>query len=150
MSQGLNKTTIIGYLGRDPETNGAQNVARFTVGVTERWRDREGEEKEHTEWYRVVAFNGVGEACAQYLEKGRRVYVEGHLRTRTYTNRNEEEKTITELLASTVIFLDGPRTDGNAAEPRPKPAKPRDGVEHPTAAKRAPAPKGDTDSDVPF
>ena len=145
MSQGLNKTTIIGYLGRDPETNGAQNVARFTVGVTERWRDREGEEKEHTEWYRVVAFNGVGEACAQYLEKGRRVYVEGHLRTRTYTNRDEQERTITELLASTVIFLDGPRTDGNAAEPRPKPGKPRDGAPHPAAASTQ-----SSEEEVPF
>ena len=150
MSQGLNKTTIIGYLGRDPETNGAQNVARFTVGVTERWRDREGEEKEHTEWYRVVAFNGVGEACAQFLHSGRLVYVEGRLRTRTYTNRNEEEKTITELLASTVIFLDSPRTEGDGADSRPKQGNPRDGVEHPAAAKSAPAPKGDADSDVPF
>ena len=146
----MNKTTIIGYLGRDPETNGAQNVARFTVGVTERWRDREGEEKEHTEWYRVVAFNGVGEACAQYLEKGRRVYVEGHLRTRTYTNRNEEEKTITELLASTVIFLDSPRTEGDGADSRPKQGNLREAAQHPAAAKSAPAPKGDTDNDVPF
>ena len=148
MSQGLNKTTIIGYLGRDPETNGAQNVARFTVGVTERWRDREGEEKEHTEWYRVVAFNGVGEACAQYLEKGRRVYVEGHLRTRTYTNRDEQEKTITELLASTVIFLDSPRTEGDGADSRPKQGKPRDAVQHPAAGKGASTQS--SEEDVPF
>jgi len=148
MSQGLNKTTIIGYLGRDPATNAGQNVTRFTVGVTERWRDREGEEKEHTEWYRVVAFNGVGEACAQYLEKGRRVYVEGHLRTRTYTNRDEQEKTITELLASTVIFLDGPRTEGDAAEPRPKPGKPREGAPHSAAAKSASTQS--SEEDVPF
>lgn len=148
MSQGLNKTTIIGYLGRDPETNGAQNVARFTVGVTERWRDREGEEKEHTEWYRVVAFNGVGEACAQYLEKGRRVYVEGRLRTRTYTNRDEQEKTITELLASTVIFLDGPRTEGGGADSRPKQGNPREAVPHPAAAKSASTQS--SAEDVPF
>ena len=148
MSQGLNKTTIIGYLGRDPETNGAQNVARFTVGVTERWRDREGEEKEHTEWYRVVAFNGVGEACAQFLHSGRRVYVEGRLRTRTYTNRNEEEKTITELLASTVIFLDSPHTEGDAADSRPKQGKPRDAVQHPAAAKSAATQS--SAEDVPF
>jgi single-strand DNA-binding protein len=150
MSQGLNKTTIIGHLGRDPETNGAQNVARFTVGVTERWRDREGEEKEHTEWYRVVAFNGVAEACAQYLEKERRVYVEGRLRTRTYTNRDEQEKTITELLASMVIFLDGPRADSNGTEPRPKPANSRKGGQPPSAPKSAATQASTEDEGIPF
>jgi single-strand DNA-binding protein len=126
MSQGLNKTTIIGYLGRDPETNGGPNgksVARFTVGVTERWRDREDSDQEHTEWYRIVAFNGLGESCARFLSKGRRVYVEGRLRTRTFTNRRGEEQTVTELLASSVIFLDGPRGAEQDAEDRPRPGK---------------------------
>ena len=112
MSQGLNKTTIIGYMGRDPETNGGQNgnsVTRFSVGVTERWRDRDDNDREQTEWFRVVTFSGLGDSCARFLSKGRRVYVEGRLRTRTFTNRRDEEQTVTELQATTVIFLDGPR-----------------------------------------
>jgi single-strand DNA-binding protein len=106
MSQGLNKTSIIGWLGRDPESNDAGTVTRFSVGVTERWRDGGGNEKEHTEWFRVVAFNGVGAVCAEYLTRGRQVYVEGLLRTRTYANRDGEEKAVTELLAQSVIFLE--------------------------------------------
>lgn len=126
MSQGLNKTSIIGFLGKDPEGNEAGTVTRFSVGVTERWRDADGNDKEHTEWFRVVCFNGVAAACAEYLSRGRQVYVEGRLRTRTYTNRNDEEKTITELLAQSVIFLGSPRTDNNGhEESRPKPGMPR-------------------------
>jgi single-stranded DNA-binding protein len=53
MSQGLNKTSIIGYLGRDPESNESKTVTRFSVGVTERWRDADGNDKEHTEWFQV-------------------------------------------------------------------------------------------------
>ncbi len=69
MSQGLNKTSIIGYLGRDPESNESGTVTRFSVGVTERWRDADGNDKEHTEWFRVVSFNGVAAAlCANMAE----------------------------------------------------------------------------------
>ena len=91
MSQGLNNTSIIGFLGKDPQTNDHGTVARFSVGVNEHWKDAEGNDREHTEWFRVVCFNGVAGAAAQYLSRGRQVYVDGRLRTRTYTDRNEEE-----------------------------------------------------------
>lgn len=152
MSQGLNKTSIIGWLGRDPETNDGRTVARFSVGVTERWRDAEGNDKEHTEWFRVVCFNGVAAACWQYLSRGRQVYVEGRLRTRTYTSRDGEEKTVTELLAQSVIFLGGPRADGDCEAQRPKPGKPRPGDQSNT--RRGQAQGFDScasqDQDVPF
>lgn len=126
MSQGLNKTQIIGYLGRDPESNttqGGVTVTRFSVGVNERWRDRDDNEKEHTEWYRVVAFNGVGEVCAKFLGKGRLVYVEGRLRTTSYTDRNDQTRISTELIATNVVFLDAPRTADEPSERRPQPGK---------------------------
>ncbi len=146
MSQGLNKTQIIGYLGKNPESNGNGTVTRFSVGVTERWKDREGEEQEHTEWYRVVTFNGMAENCAKYLARGRRVYVEGRLRTRTYTNRDDEEKTTTELLAASVIFLDAPRQEGaQKPEERPSPGKPR-----PAESTRRGTSAGIPDDDIPF
>ena len=124
MSQGLNRTSIIGWLGRDPETNDTGTVTRFSVGVTERWKDAEGTEKEHTEWFRVTCFNGIAAACSQYLSCGRQVYVDGRLRTRSYTSRDGEEKTVTELLAQSVIFLDSPRTDEDRLEQLPKPGNP--------------------------
>jgi single-strand DNA-binding protein len=127
MSQGLNRTSIIGYLGRNPEGNDSGTVTRFSVGVTERWRTADGDDKEHTEWFRVVAFNSTVAACKEFLSRGRRVYVEGRLRTRTYTNRDGEERTATELLAQSVIFLDGPRSDDDREDPRARPGKPRDG-----------------------
>jgi len=142
MSQGLNRISIIGYLGRQPESSESGSVTRFSVGVTEHWRDTDGNDKEHTEWFRVVSmflilvgraqapvwdsFNGVAAACAEYLTRGRQVYVEGRLRTRIYTNRNDEEKTVTELLAQSVIFLGIPRAnDEDREEPPPKPGMPR-------------------------
>ena len=125
MSQGLNRTSIIGWLGRDPETNDTETVTRFSVGVTERWKDAEGNDKEHTEWFRVTCFNGIAAACSQYLSCGRQVYVDGRLRTRTYTSRDGEEKTITELLAQSVIFLGSPRTDEDREGRQTLPGKPR-------------------------
>lgn len=148
MSQGLNKTSIIGYLGRDPQSNESGTATRFTVGVNERWRDAAGNDKEHTEWFRVVSFNGIAAACAEYLTRGRLVYVEGRLRTRTYTNRNEEEKTITELLAHNVIFLGPPRTEDNDRDdPRPKPEMPRSAPKGKPQSSQA---EYDNDPDVPF
>jgi single-strand DNA-binding protein len=125
MSQGLNKTSIIGYLGRNPEANESGTVTRFSVGVTERWRDADGNDKDHTEWFRVVTFNGTSVACKEFLSRGRRVYVDGRLRSRTYTNRDGEEKTVTELLAQNGICLDGPRADDDREKLRPRPGKPR-------------------------
>ena len=147
MSQGLNKTSIIGFLGRDPERNESGTVTRFSVGVTERWRDADGNDKEHTEWFRVACFNGVAAACAEYLTCGRQVYVEGRLRTRRYTNRNDEEKTVTELLTQSVIFLGGPRTDNGHEEPRPKPGMPRRAPNREAQSSRA---GYESDPDVPF
>jgi len=149
MSRGLNKTSIIGFLGRDPESNESGTVTRFSVGVTERWRDADGNDKEHTEWFHIiVSFNGVAAACAEYLARGRQVYVEGRLRTRTYTNRSDEEKTVTELLAQSVIFLGAPRADDNGhEEPRPTPGMPR------RAANSKPESSQlgyESDPDVPF
>jgi single-strand DNA-binding protein len=96
----------------------------------------------------VVSFNGVAAACAEYLARGRQVYVEGRLRTRTYTNRNDEEKTVTELLAHSVIFLGpAPAEDGDRDEPRPKPGAPRrapNGKPHSSQAGYQ------NDPDVPF
>jgi single stranded DNA-binding protein (ssb) len=118
MSEGLNKTQIIVYLGRDPESNTPQGglaVTRCSVGVTERWRDRDDNEKEHTESYRVVAFDRVGGVCPKFLGKGR-------LRITSYTDRNDQTQTSTELLATCVIVLNAPCIAYEAGEPRSRPS----------------------------
>jgi len=144
MSQGLNQVTLIGYLGRDPETNYTGEgvpVTKFSLAVTERWKDREGAQREHVEWFSIVSFNGTGAVCGQYLSKGRRVYIQGRQRTRTYTNREGEEKKVTEVIALNVIFLDSPKqSDAAEAASRPRPGAP------PTQV----APEQPMDEDVPF
>ena len=122
MSIGLNRTQIIGYVGADPRANDDQSVTRFSVAVTERWKDRSGEDCEHTEWYRVVAFNGLAGVCARSLARGRRVFVEGRLHTRGYVGKDGEEKQTTELVASAVMFLDPKPSEPDEA--RPQPGKP--------------------------
>ena len=84
----INKVTVIGNLGRDPETRYSQDgkaICNFTVAATESWKDKtSGEMRDITEWVRCVAFGRLGEVCGQYLHKGKQVYVEGKMRTRSW------------------------------------------------------------------
>lgn len=107
----LNKVMIIGNLGKDPEmqyTAGGDAVTKFSVAANETWT-KDGERKERTEWFNVVAWRKLAETCAQYLEKGRQVYVEGRLQTRTY-EQDGQKKYFTEVIADQVRFL-GERTE---------------------------------------
>jgi single-strand DNA-binding protein len=116
----LNKAMIIGNLGKDPEmryTPNGQAVTQFTVAVNRNYKDASGEWKEETEWFRVVAWAALAERTAEYLRKGRKVYVEGRLQTRTWEGQDGQKHYTTELIASTVTGLDPrPREDG-AQEP---------------------------------
>jgi single-strand DNA-binding protein len=113
----LNKAMIIGNLGRDPEmryTPSGQAVTQFTVAVNRNYRDTNGEWQEETEWFRVVAWAQLAERTAEYLRKGRKVYVEGRLQTRTWEDQNGQKRYTTELIANTVTPLDPrPRDDGD-------------------------------------
>lgn len=113
----LNKCMIIGNLGRDPEMRYTANgsaVTEFSVAVNNSFTDRSGERQQETEWFRVVTWNRLAETCAQYLTKGRMVYVEGRLRTRQWEDQQGQKRYTTELVASDVRFLGGGR-DGGAA-----------------------------------
>ncbi len=113
----LNKAMIIGNLGRDPEmryTPSGQAVTQFTVAVNRNYRDANGEWQEETEWFRVVAWAQLAERTAEYLRKGRKVYVEGRLQTRSWEDQNGQKRYTTELIANTVTPLDPrPRDDGD-------------------------------------
>jgi single-strand DNA-binding protein len=115
---GVNKVILIGNLGRDPElryTQSGQAVANFTLATTERFPGKDGERQERTEWHRVVAWGRTAELCAQYLSKGRSVYVEGRLQTREWENREGQKQRTTEVVALTVQFLGGRGEGGGAS-----------------------------------
>ncbi len=103
----LNKIMIIGNLGQDPElryTSNQKAVATLNVATTESWV-RDGQKQEHTEWHRIIVWDKQAENCAKYLSKGRPVYVEGRLQTRTWDDKNGQKRYSTEVIASTVQFL---------------------------------------------
>ena len=106
----LNKVTLIGHLGRDPEvryTSSGSAVANFSLATNESWRSREGTDEERTEWHKIVAFGKLGEICGQYLAKGRQVYIEGRLQTRDWQDRDGNKRTTTEVVANEMIMLGG-------------------------------------------
>jgi single-strand DNA-binding protein len=115
---GVNKAILIGNLGRDPElryTQSGQAVVNFTLATSENWNDKSGERVERTEWHRIVVWGKVGEVCAQYLSKGRTVYVEGRIQTREWEDKDGNKRNTTEINAQTVQFLGGPRGEGGGA-----------------------------------
>lgn len=111
---GVNKVILIGNLGADPEiryTGSGTAVANFRVATTERWTTPGGEKEERTEWHRIVAFGKLGEICGEYLSKGKQVYLEGRLQTRTWEDREGAQRTTTEIIATAMQML-GPGKGG--------------------------------------
>ena len=103
MAGSVNKVILVGNLGRDPEIRSTQDglrIANLSVATSESWRDKNsGERKEKTEWHRVVIFNeGLCRVAEQYLKKGAKVYIEGQLQTRKWTDQNNVEKYSTEVV----------------------------------------------------
>ena len=108
----LNKVMIIGNLGADPEMRYTANgnaVTTFNVATSRRFTDNSGERREETEWFRVVTWSRLAETCAQYLTKGRQVYVEGRMQTRSWEGQDGQKRYTTELIAEDVRFLGGGR-----------------------------------------
>lgn len=105
----VNKVILVGVLGRDPEvkyTSGGGAITNISLATTDKWKDKTtGEQKEATEWHRVVLFNRLAEVASQYLKKGRPVYIEGKLRTRKWTDKDGNEKYTTEVLADQMQLL---------------------------------------------
>jgi single-strand DNA-binding protein len=118
MSRGLNKVMIIGKLGRNPEmryTPSGRAVTSFSVATNRSWVNSEGERREETEWFNVVAWGNLAEICKQYLAKGQQVYVEGRLQTRGWEDQNGKKHYRTELVANEMIML-GERKSAEVSE----------------------------------
>ena len=138
---GVNKAILVGNLGRDPElrhTPNGQAVVNFTLATSETWMDKSGERQERTEWHRIVVWGKTAENCAQYLAKGRTVYIEGRIQTREWEDKEGQKQRTTEVVAQTVQFLGGPRGSGAAASGQPEPSQ---------GGEPSPQPQGE---DIPF
>ena len=106
----LNKAMVIGHLGADPEMRYTANgnaVTTFNVATSRQFSGPDGERREETEWFRVVTWNRLAETCSQYLTKGRLVYVEGRMQTRSWDGQDGQKRYTTELIAQEVKFLGG-------------------------------------------
>ena len=110
---GINKAIIIGTLGRDPESK--SGVVKLNIATNHKWKDRDGNMKEETEWHRVTVFGKSGEAAAKYLSKGRQVYVEGRIKTSSYENASVKHYS-TQIIADTVQFIGGGKGSGDIAD----------------------------------
>jgi single-strand DNA-binding protein len=105
---GVNKVILIGNLGADPEiryTPGGTAVANFSLATTETYTNKEGEKVTKTEWHRIVAFRRLAEICGEYLSKGRQVYIEGKIQTRSWEDRDGVKKYTTEIVADNMQML---------------------------------------------
>ena len=111
MARGVNKVILVGNLGNDPETRympSGDAVTNISVATTESWKDKQsGEQKEKTEWHRVVMFRRLGEIAAEYLRKGSQVYIEGKLRTNKWKDRDGNDRYTTEIIADEMQMLGG-------------------------------------------
>jgi single-strand DNA-binding protein len=118
MSRGLNKVMIIGNLGRDPEmryTPSGKPVTTFSVATSRTWSTSDGEKREETEWFNVVAWSSLAEICKQYLSKGQQVYIEGRLQTRHWDDQEGNKHTSVEIVANEMIILSERRESGESS-----------------------------------
>lgn len=123
----LNKAMIIGRLGQDPEVRYTQSntaVANMSIATSERYKDKQGEWQESTEWHRVVAWGRTAEVCQEYLSKGSQVYIEGPIQTRKWEDKEGRERYTTEVKALTMTMLDS--KGENAGGQGPSPSQPDD------------------------
>jgi single-strand DNA-binding protein len=115
MAGGVNKVILVGHLGADPDmryTPSGQGVCELRLATSESWNDKNGQRQERTEWHRIVVWGKRAEVCSKYLAKGRQVFVEGRIQTRTYDDKDGNKRYITEIIANDVQFLGGGGRDG--------------------------------------
>lgn len=158
----LNKVMLIGNVGRDPEVrylegnqanNGtAPKVATFTLATTERYKDRNGETRENTEWHNIVAWRNTADIVERYVKKGTQVYVEGRLRTRSWDDQTGSKRYTTEIIVDNLQLL-GKRSDNPAAQGQQyqAPAQPAQAVQPAPQQPAAPQVAIDLgEDDLPF
>lgn len=151
MAGSVNKVILVGNLGKDPEIRSTQEgikIANLSVATSEQWRDKNTQERvERTEWHRVVIFNEkLADVAEKYLRKGSKIYVEGQLQTRKWTDQTGQERYTTEVVVprfrGEITMLDGVKSQGGMAD---------SSFEAPALTAREPLPPlGEIDDDIPF
>lgn len=147
----LNKVTLIGRLGRDPETRYMPNgeaVCNFSVATSESWNDRNGQRQERTEWHNITMYRRLAEIAGQYLKKGSQVYLEGKIQIRKYTDKNGVERTAYDIIVNEMKMLGGGGNDGQQAQQAQNGTPPAPPTRQAPAAPAAPV--DDVDDDIPF
>ncbi len=160
MARGINKVILIGNLGQDPEVKYMPNggaVTNVTIATSESWKDKStGEQKEKTEWHRVVFFQRLAEIVGEYLKKGSKVYIEGKLQTRKWQDQSGNDRYTTEIVANEMQMLDsrgGGGSGGGGGNFNQSPPSQSSGAapqQQQPAAAPAGGGMGDFDDDIPF
>ena len=145
----LNRVELIGNLGKDPElkyTPSGQAVATFSLATTRKWKDKEGNGQEDTQWHNIKCWGRQAEIAQQYLKKGRQIYVEGRLETRSYDDKDGNRKWFTEVVANNFLMLGSKRDEGGGGGDYPDaPPEPSANQSHPQ-----PSTSMAQDDDLPF
>jgi single-strand DNA-binding protein len=118
MARSVNKVILIGNLGKDPELRYAPSgsaVASFSLATSEQWKDQEGNPQERTSWHNIVVWGKLAEIAAEYLKKGRKVYIEGRLQYRDYETKDGTRRYVTEVVVNDLVML-GSRQEGGEKE----------------------------------
>jgi single-strand DNA-binding protein len=126
----VNRVILIGNLGRDPDlryTPSGQPVAKFPIATSERWKDKDGQLQQRTDWHNIVAWGRQAEVCKEYLKKGSPLYIEGRIQSRSYDDKDGNRKYITEIVANRIQMLgrkeEGPSEEGIPPEPETEEAE---------------------------
>lgn len=142
----VNKVILVGNLGKDPElryTASGTAVVSFSLATTERYKDRDGAQQEKTEWHNIVAWRQLAEICGKYLHKGKQIFIEGKIQTRSYDDRDGNKRYITEIVADQMQML-GRAGDDSGRSNQTTPQGPE-----PTVSSFD-DPQGNPDDDIPF
>lgn len=153
MANSVNRVIIIGYLGKDPDIKygpSGDAVCNFSVATSERWKGRDGEWQEKTEWHNIVVWKKQAEWAGENLSKGSRVYIEGKIQTSSWEDREGEKKYRTQIVAQTVIDLSGKEKSNERDSDYSDRDTSRRDTRRTKAKARASDPGEITDEDIPF
>ncbi|MCX8050667.1 MAG: single-stranded DNA-binding protein [Chlorobi bacterium] len=120
VARSLNKVLLIGNVGKDPEiryTPAGVPVAQFSLATNETWRDKEGQLQESTEWHTIVAWRNLAELAERHIQRGTRLFVEGRIRSRSYEDSSGTKRYVFEIIADSIILLDGRKEQGTSSPP---------------------------------
>jgi len=157
MARSVNKVILLGNLGKDAELSylaSGQAVSKFSMATNRRWKDKNGEMQDETEWHNIVVWGKTAENLTQYLTKGRQVYVEGRIKSRTWEGRDGSKHYSTDIIANDVVLVSGRGGSEEGAGSRASQARPATAAAAPGPAPAPAAEEGIsaeiTDDDIPF